>query len=97
MLRREISLFEKAMAFIDCKEYETAHQCLRKAIKDGDADAMFQLGLMYWEGQGVEPDLDEAIALIKEAKENGHPVADFYYDIITAYKECLEESSTEYN
>jgi len=55
---------------------------LEKAAQKGDTEAIFQLGLMYWEGNDVEPDFEKAKNLIGAAKRKGHPVADMYWDII---------------
>ena len=63
---------------------------LRSRSANGEIDAMFQLGLMYWEGKDVENDMNKAVALINAAKLKGHPVADFYSDIIQAFKEELD-------
>ena len=59
---------------------------------NGDMEAMFQLGLMYWEGKDVQYDINKAITLINAAKRKGHPIADFYSDIIQAYKEETDDA-----
>ena len=42
------------------------------AAEQGDALAMGQLGLMYYEGQGVLQDYAEAVAWFRRAAENGN-------------------------
>ena len=38
----------------------------------GDADAQFNLGIMYDQGLGVNQDLDEATRLYRSAADQGH-------------------------
>ena len=44
------------MQFVLSKDYARAVQSFRKAAEDGNADAQFNLGVMYSKGRGVEQD-----------------------------------------
>ncbi len=43
-----------------------------RAAEQGYADAQFNLGLMYANGEGVEQDMSRAVELFKKAAEQGH-------------------------
>ncbi|MBP6058457.1 MAG: sel1 repeat family protein [Nitrosomonas sp.] len=43
-----------------------------RAAEQGFADAQFNLGLMYANGEGVEQDMTQAVELFKKAAEQGH-------------------------
>lgn len=43
-----------------------------RSAEQGYADAQFNLGLMYANGEGVEQDMHEAVELFKKAAEQGH-------------------------
>ncbi|MEZ5583511.1 MAG: SEL1-like repeat protein [Candidatus Competibacteraceae bacterium] len=43
-----------------------------KATESGNKDALFDLGMAYFEGVGVEPDVKQALAWLKKADEAGH-------------------------
>ncbi|MBY0475018.1 MAG: sel1 repeat family protein [Nitrosomonas sp.] len=43
-----------------------------RAAEQGYADAQFNLGLMYANGEGVPQDMEQAVELFKKAAEQGH-------------------------
>ena len=47
-------------------------QWFRKAAEQGDADAQFNLGLAYANGQGVRQDYAEAVQRYRKAAEQGY-------------------------
>ena len=47
----------------------------RKAAEQGDADAQYNLGLLYYLGDGVPLDAGQAVLLWRNAAEQGHAVA----------------------
>lgn len=54
----------------------------RATANRGDANAQFKLGRMYADGDGVEPDVDEAIKWHRLAATNGHSEAQFNLGVI---------------
>ena len=50
---------------------------LRRAADQGLADAQFILGLMYYQGEGVAKDEQEAAAWIRRAADQGLALAQF--------------------
>ena len=51
------------------KDYAEAVKWYRKAAEQGDAEAQFNLGLMYADGEGVPKDYAEAVKWYRKAAE----------------------------
>lgn len=56
-------------------DYQRAHDLLQPEANAGNADAQTMLGIMYANGDGVEPSPFVVQALICAAAGQGHPVA----------------------
>jgi hypothetical protein len=56
-------------------DYQTAHRCLIGAANKGVAEAQYNLGLMYFEGQGVPQDFQAAYMWLNIAAMDGDKVA----------------------
>ena len=76
--------FQKGNDAFEAGDYATALQEWRPIADQGDADAQFNLGLMYDNGQGVPQDYAEAFKLYRLAAEKGFAAAQtnigFMYD-----------------
>ncbi len=55
--------------------YTKSLQEFRALAAQGDAAAQFKLGVIYYKGQGVQPDYLEALNWFKKAALQGHPLA----------------------
>ncbi|NPA03664.1 MAG: SEL1-like repeat protein [Epsilonproteobacteria bacterium] len=64
MLREAIELFEK-------EKFEEAFPLFKNLAREGDSEAMYYLGVLYYEGWGVEPSKEEAIKWWKRAERRG--------------------------
>ena len=53
--------YEKGFAAYAAGDYATALQEFKKDAEQGDADAQFNLGVMYHNGRGVMQDYKEAV------------------------------------
>ncbi len=51
--------------------YETARRAFEAAADRGEAAGFYEMGLLYWYGQGVVKSLDKAVALFTLAAERG--------------------------
>mmetsp|Transcript_54537 Transcript_54537/g.128069 ORF Transcript_54537/g.128069 Transcript_54537/m.128069 type:complete len:91 (+) Transcript_54537:264-536(+) len=51
------------------QDFEKARELYQKAADLGDAYAMFELATMYYKGQGVDTDKQEALKLYEKAVE----------------------------
>ena len=90
-------IFDMAQSFCDNGEYAQALRLYEEAAENGNADAMFALGVMYLAGEGVRIDVELAREYIAKAKMHGHPIALFYLDIIKCYsQEDFEADNTDY-
>ena len=45
---------------------------VKKEAEHGDADAQYNLGLMYYNGQGIDQDYREAVKWYQKAAEQGN-------------------------
>ena len=59
------------------KDYEMAFMLYQRAAADGDPEAQYKLGKMYYGGEGTEKNTDEAIRLFRLAAEQGYEKAEF--------------------
>ena len=57
------------------QDYQEAAKWVRKAAKQGNAEAQYSLGLMYNNGDGVTQDYQEALKWYRLAAEQGHAPA----------------------
>ncbi|WP_187648043.1 tetratricopeptide repeat protein [Nitrosophilus labii] len=64
MLKRAIELFEE-------DRYEEAMLIFEKLARDGDKEAMYYMGMFYYEGYGVQKDKKKAIEWWKRADRRG--------------------------
>ena len=71
--------FDDAYPAYERKDYSTAVRLWRELAEQGDANAQFNVGLMYGNGQGVIQDYAEAVKWYRLAAEQGRclPAADF--------------------
>ena len=53
-----------------------------EAAEQGDADAQYNLGLMYDHGLGVAPDAKEAVKWYRLAAEQGHEEAQYQLGVV---------------
>ncbi len=56
-------------------DYESALKYFTKAAELGDAEAHFNLSIMYSDGEGVEKDAEQEVYHLEEAAIGGHPEA----------------------
>ncbi|QOL19720.1 hypothetical protein [Candidatus Bodocaedibacter vickermanii] len=67
---------ELALKYIDEENYEKAFELLLIAAKDGEAEAQYNLGLMYDQGK----DYTKALRYYKLAADQGDVVAEAAFD-----------------
>ena len=63
---------------------DTDIQILRAQSDEGNAEAKFFLGALYYSGQGVEQDFSEAVKLFKESSNSGYTSATYNLGVIYA-------------
>ena len=68
--------FEKILSdAYNAGDYETVLKGLRTPAEQGDAEAQFNLGVMYANGEGVTQDDKEAVKWYRLAAEQGNAEA----------------------
>ena len=65
--------FEDGLSAYNRGNYATALRAFRPLAEQADARAQYNLGLMYWYGDGVPSDNSEAIKWFRRAAEQGLP------------------------
>ena len=63
--------FEHATAAYERQDYATAMRLLLPLVDQGIADAQYNLGVMYYKGQGVPQDYAEAVKWFRKAADQG--------------------------
>ena len=69
--------FEDGLAAAQRGNYAIALQLWRPLAEQGNAEAQYELGVMYFEGQGVAEDFKEAAKWYQLAAEQGNAAAQF--------------------
>jgi uncharacterized protein len=67
----------------------------RKAAERGHADAQYNLGLMYYDGQGTPLDPSEASRWFRKAAEQGLADAQFNLGLLYAHSRGVEKDYVE--
>lgn len=75
---------EKGKSAYEAGNYQVAASQFKLAADNGNADAMFHLGLCYHDGFGVEKDANEAVKWYQKAVNGGNAEAQAYLDALTS-------------
>jgi TPR repeat protein len=70
-------------------------EALRRKAQEGDADAQFKLGVMYYEGEGVPKDAAEAVKWFRSAAEQGFPFVQFNLGVMYFKGEGVPKDDAE--
>jgi len=68
---------------------------LRQKAEEGDADAQFNLGIMYDNGKGVEQDYKEAVKWFRKVAEQGYADGQFGLGVMYAEGQGVEQDYKE--
>ena len=68
---------QRAVAAYNDGDYATAIAIWEPHAHQGNREAQFNMGVVYFEGHGVRKSLDEALAWFRKAANSGHPTAMF--------------------
>ena len=69
--------FAKIEALVKAKNMAGAYQALEKLAKQGNAQALYNLGYLTQSGQGTAKDDKKALQLYEQASNKGYPVASY--------------------
>jgi hypothetical protein len=77
-----VALGKMASDRYDEGDYGSAFEYYTKAANLGDMDAHYNLGDLYFEGEGVEVDFEKATYHLEEAAIGGHPRARVFLGVV---------------
>jgi len=78
------SLYEAGQESYEQKEYPAALDQYQKAAQDGNISAMFELGNLYYNGEGIDRNHQTAMQWFTKAVQQGHVVA--MYNLADLYE-----------
>ncbi len=87
--------FKEGLAAYNRGDYATARLEWRPLAKQGDANAQFNLGLMYSKGRGVPQDFAKALQWYRKAAEQGNVSAQFSLGIFYATGRGVPQDDAE--
>ena len=70
--------FEDGIVAIEKQDYETASRIFKELANSGNAEAQYNLAIMYRQGQGVAQDKETALKWFEKSAELGLPSAEYY-------------------
>lgn len=70
---------------------------LEKAAESGDADAQYEIGLLYYYGDGVWDDLEEAYEWFLKSAKQGHPKAQYRVGGLCVYHFVGADNQEDFN
>lgn len=76
-------LYDMGKAFASFDEYEDAVECFRSSAEQSNAKAQYELGVCYYEGNGVTQSYDEAAMWFTKSAEQGYSLGQ--YNLGTCY------------
>jgi len=79
----------------DRGDYSEALRLVRPLAEHGNAEAQYQLGQMYFFGEGVPEDLEEGFRWVRKAAEQGHAEAQFQLGQMYYFGEGVPEDLQE--
>lgn len=83
------ALVKECQALVDATDKArngtALEECLERLVYRGDADAMFELGLLLWQGADVAQDIAKAVVLFNTSARSGHTEAMAYMGLFYAY------------
>jgi len=62
-----MTVLDEGLAYFDAAEYEKAYESLIGLAEDGNDEAQYLIGLLYYRGDHVELNIDEAIKWFKRS------------------------------
>lgn len=87
--------YHKGKKYYDQKEYKSALQCFEQAAKQGNVEAQYSAGLMYYYGEGVEQDYQKAAEWLTKSAEQGDSDAQYNLGVLYFKGEGVEQDSQQ--
>jgi TPR repeat protein len=74
--------WDEAMAAYERGDYARTLKLMRPLAEQGDGMAQYNLGVMYYKGQGVPQDYAQAVAWYRKAADRGNALAQNYLGLM---------------
>ena len=87
--------YQLARAAYSAGNYDQAREFYLSAAERGDVSSMFELGLMYYNGVGVDQDYAEAKSWFTKAAEGGNGEAYYYIGNMYYYGQGVSTDSAK--
>ncbi|BBF13005.1 hypothetical protein NTHiID20_04950 [Haemophilus influenzae] len=87
--------FQQGLTAYEQSDYQTAFKLWLPLAEQGNADAQFNLGLMYYNGRGVKQDDFEAVKWFRKAAEQGDADAQFNLGVMYAKGQGVKQDDVE--
>lgn len=87
--------FTAASSAYEAGNYRSAYRGFKSLAQDQHVEAQYRLGLLYLNGQGARKDVDQGLAWLKQAAENGSYLAAAELGQIYASGSAVEMNPTE--
>ena len=87
--------FSAGLAAYKAQDYSTALADFRLAAQQGDADAQYSLGVMYYYGQGVPPDYARALKWYRLAAQQGNADAQVRLGVMYGTGQGIPQDNVE--
>ncbi|QJD58918.1 sel1 repeat family protein [Pseudomonas sp. gcc21] len=81
-----------ALNRVDDESLQLALDNCRAAADEGDMQAQFEMGDLYYQGERIEQDLDTALEWFEEASVQGHPAAQYRLGLMHYQGEGVERN-----
>ena len=69
--REAVRLYEDGKRALKEKDYDSAYKFFQQSVDLGNIDAIYELSLCYYSGQGVNADYDKVIDFIRQGLDKG--------------------------
>ncbi|WP_022662788.1 SEL1-like repeat protein [Paucidesulfovibrio longus] len=76
--------YEAGLKAASQRDYQTARAEFLAAAEQADPQAQYALGMLHYQGKGVEQDERAALEWFLKARDNGHPKAGEMVDLLTS-------------
>lgn len=83
---------DKAFAAVHQKDYTAAYQLFLESAQAGNAEAQFNLGILLYEGQGIEKNQAQALDWIEKAAAQGWADAQYYLGNMYEFGRVVKQS-----
>ena len=87
--------WDDAVAAYGSRDYETAMRLFRPFAEQGNADAQYNLGVMYNDGEGVAQDYGKAVHWYRKAADQDDAVAQAFLGLMYYQAAGLEKNDEE--